>query len=445
MKSKILVVDDDLEFNSLMVEALVDEGYDVKSVLRLKDAGERLLRENFDCVLLDVMLPDGNGLEMIEPALSSGACVIVMSAYGNVTSAVEAVKKGAFNFLEKPFELNHALFEIQRAIEYSNLSTDNARLKKERHGHISNFIGQTEPIRKIKNLVKIIAFKKVTILIESESGTGKEIIARSIHELSGRKNFVAINCGAIPETLFESELFGYEKGAFTGAQKAKKGLIEEADRGTLFLDEIGELPLSMQTKLLRFLESGTFKRIGATVPKLTDVRVVCATNKNLKTMVTEGKFREDLFYRLNVVKVNIPPLRERKEDIPLIIKEISKDLTFEIGLRKVPELSTELMEKLVNYSWPGNVRELRNLLLSLFAIHGNGEIIGVDSLPPNIHEVPVEESAVPEQDMSLNELERNYTEKLLKRHAGNKTKVAKILGISKSTLYEKLKKWQLEE
>ena len=445
MKNRILVVDDDLEFNSLMVEALTDEGYDVKSVLRLKDARERLLRENFDCVLLDVMLPDGNGLDMVEPALSSGACVIVMSAYGNVSSAVEAVKKGAFNFLEKPFELNHALFEIQRAIEYSNLYRDNTSLKKEKAGHMSSFVGETVAVKKIKELVGVIALKKVTVLIESESGTGKEIIARSIHELSGRKNFVAINCGAIPESLFESELFGYEKGAFTGAQKTKKGLIEEADRGTLFLDEIGELPLSMQTKLLRFLESGTFKRIGSTIPKLTDVRIICATNRDLRAMIAEGKFREDLFYRLNVVKLNIPPLRERKEDIPVIIKELSRELAFEIGLKKTPGLSDSLMDRLVNYSWPGNVRELRNLLLSLFAIHGNHGIITEDALPQDFRVLPASDLKIFEQDVSLDELERTYVEKLLLRHEGNKTRVAKILGISKSTLYEKLKKWENED
>ncbi|ACR80282.1 sigma-54-dependent transcriptional regulator [Kosmotoga olearia] len=444
MKRKLLVVDDDMAFNLILCEALESEGYLVTKAHDLKSAKELLQEESFDCALLDIRLPDGDGIELIDFARSQETIVIVMSAHGNIETAVSAVKKGAYNFLEKPFDLNHALVEVERALKFAELQREHRLLLKKvkQLGFTDELLGVSESIVSIKKLIENIAPKKVTVLIQGESGTGKEVIARMIHKLSGRKEFVDINCGAIPENLFESEIFGYEKGAFTGAGDSKKGLVEEADRGTLFLDEISELPITLQPKLLRFIETGTFQRIGSTKRKKTDVRIICATNRDLEKLVEEGKFREDLFYRLNVVRIKLPPLRERPEDIAILAKQFVKDISAELGLRKRPKISETFIQALMNYHWPGNVRELRNCLLSILAVHDSSETLEEWMLFDVLGSRIDNSRDASNEDLTLEELEKRYIRKLLKKYSGNKTKVAQVLGISKSTLYEKLKRWE---
>ncbi|RLL91745.1 Fis family transcriptional regulator, partial [Mesotoga sp. HF07.pep.5.2.highcov] len=358
MKRKVLVVDDDLAFNGLLGAALEEEGYEVVQVYNLEQTLKQISEEVFDCLILDVRLPDGSGLDIIsEAALSSP--VIVVSAHGDINTAIDAVKKGAFNFLEKPFDLNHALLEVKRAIEFSEVSRERDSLADLVTTEPSvEIIGKSKNILELKQMIAAIAPKKVTVLLEGESGTGKEVVARSIHQKSGRGKFVPINCGAIPENLFESELFGYEKGSFTGAMNSKPGLIEESHRGTLFLDEISEMPLPMQVKLLRVLETSSSQRLGGTTSRKLDLRVIAATNRDLEVEVSKGNFRSDLYYRLNVVKIKIDPLREKREDIPILIHHFLPRLCEELGMKKPPTIPEDFMNKMKAYDWPGNIREL---------------------------------------------------------------------------------------
>ncbi|HNR80534.1 MAG TPA: sigma-54 dependent transcriptional regulator, partial [Mesotoga infera] len=350
------------------------------------------------------------------------------------------VRKGAFNFLEKPFDLTHALLEVKRSIEYSELSRERDDLAGMVGGDtLSEFVGKSPSVIRLKETISMIAPKKVTVLLEGESGTGKEIVARAIHQLSGRKRFVAINCGAIPENLFESELFGYEKGAFTGALHSRPGLIEESSRGTLFLDEVSEMPPALQVKLLRVLETSTNQRLGGNVSRRLDLRVIAATNRDLESYVIGGQFRSDLYYRLNVVKLRIAPLREKREDIPVLVEYFLPRLCQELGLRKPPALSAGLLDEMMGYDWPGNIRELRNKLLSLLAVNGDREILSSIGLENPENEKCIEKAF---EEVSLDEMEKRYISWLLKRHSGNKSETARILEISKSTLYEKIKRWE---
>jgi DNA-binding NtrC family response regulator len=371
---------------------------------------------------------------------AQSAPIIVVSAHGDINTAIDAVRKGAFNFLEKPFDLTHALLEVKRSIEYSELSRERDDLAGMVGGDtLSEFVGKSPSVIRLKETISMIAPKKVTVLLEGESGTGKEIVARAIHQLSGRKRFVAINCGAIPENLFESELFGYEKGAFTGALHSRPGLIEESSRGTLFLDEVSEMPPALQVKLLRVLETSTNQRLGGNVSRRLDLRVIAATNRDLESYVIGGQFRSDLYYRLNVVKLRIAPLREKREDIPVLVEYFLPRLCQELGLRKPPALSAGLLDEMMGYDWPGNIRELRNKLLSLLAVNGDREILSSIGLENPENEKCIEKAF---EEVSLDEMEKRYISWLLKRHSGNKSETARILEISKSTLYEKIKRWE---
>jgi DNA-binding NtrC family response regulator len=442
MTRRVLVVDDDLAFNGLLSAALEEEGYGLVQAYNLKQAEKSIVEEFFDCIILDVRLPDGSGLDLLAEATQI-APVIVVSAHGDINTAIEAVKKGAFNFLEKPFDLTHALLEVRRAIEYSELSKERDHLAEKVSGEtLSEFVGRSVTVRKLKETISMIAPKKVTVLLEGESGTGKEVVARAIHELSKRQRFVAINCGAIPENLFESELFGYEKGAFTGAMSSKPGLIEESHRGTLFLDEISEMPQQMQVKLLRVLETSSTQRLGGNNSRRLDLRVIAASNRDLESAVSSGQFRNDLYYRLNVVKIKIASLREKREDIPLLIKYFLPILSRELGLKSTPTISDDLLREMTDYNWPGNVRELRNRLLSLLAMNSDSKTISATSLS-DIKKPPREDAAFAEEP--LDELERRYILWLLKRLKSNKSETARVLGISKSTLYDKLRRWGLLE
>lgn len=440
MNRKVLIVDDDINFNTLLAEALEQENFMIDSVLNIKNAKNRLEKNFYDVILLDVMLQDGNGLEILEDAKKKSHGVLVMSAYGNVETAVNAVRKGAFNFLEKPFDLNHLIFEIYRMLELKDIKQEVDFLKDEKRT-IDDLLGNHQSIQKIKELIKIIAKRKISVLIQGETGTGKEVIQKIIHNLSNRDKNIAINCGAIPESLFESELFGYVKGAFTGAEKDKKGLIEDANKGTLFLDEVGEMPLKMQPKLLRILETESVQRVGSNMQKKVDIRLICATNKDLEDLVNDGKFREDLFYRLNVVKITVPPLRERRSDIPILFEKFFYDALLNNNIKNNPIISNEFIQTIVEYKWPGNVRELKNLAELTAVLYGKYKKITLEELNKNYFNNKNDENCFSE-DMTLSEVEGRYLKNMLKKYK-NKTKIAKILNISKSTLYEKIKKHNL--
>lgn len=441
MNRRILLVDDDLAFNGLLAAALEEEDYVVVQGYNFQQAQKFIEEEFFDCIILDVRLPDGSGLDLVTEA-SQSAPVIVVSAHGDIDTAIDAVKRGAFNFLEKPFDLTHALLEIRRAIEYTELSKERDELAGMMGDEIlPEFVGDSASVNRLRELIALIGPKQVTVLIEGESGTGKEVVARAIHQISGRKRFVPINCGAIPENLFESELFGYEKGAFTGATRSKAGLIEESNRGTLFLDEVSELPLSMQVKLLRVLETSTSQRLGGNVSRKLDLRIIAATNRDLESYVAEGRFRSDLYYRLNVVKLKITPLREKREDIPVLVAHFLPKLCQELKLKKIPAISEELIEELMNYDWPGNVRELRNRILSMLALNGDSPVLS--NITCSALESEPDDSKFKEE--KLDEIEKRYILWLLKRHNWNKSEAARILQISKSTLYEKMKRWGIFE
>lgn len=436
---RILIIEDNTTFANLLKEALMMEGFSVDIAGSL--AGSKKLLRNtralWDVAILDLRLPDGNGAELIPLLRQIGVDVLVLTAHGGVEEAVKCTKLGAYNFFTKPIEMEQFVVEIRRIVEKRQLE---ARLKEVTPGALDKLLGNSQAIARIKELIKKVASKKVSVLITGESGTGKELVARAIHELSGRSNFVAVNCGAIPETLFESELFGYEKGAFTGASSSKPGKIELADGGTLFLDEISELPPSLQVKLLRFLETSELERLGSTKPVKVDVRVIAATNRDLTELVKEGKFREDLYFRLKVLEINIPPLRERKEDISLLAVYFLKKAVEEFGLRPL-EFSDEALSFLASQPWPGNVRELKNTIYSA-AIRTTGSTITPEVFTEGIDE-PNKENA--ESPLRLEEVEKRHIKNVLENVGWNVKRAAELLGISRSTLYAKMKKWEIEK
>lgn len=446
MKYKVLLVDDDKVFNEMLAEALSGEGYAVRAEFNCSGALKAIKEELFDCALLDIKLPDGEGTNLIAPARDYGAAVVVMSAHGDIAAAVDSVKLGAFNFLEKPFDLTHALIEIARAIEFSEIEQERDTLLERQASEargLRRIIGNSPAMKRIKETVRAIAAKNVTVLIEGESGTGKEVVARAIHDLSKRKKFIAINCGAVPDALFESELFGHERGAFTGAERLKRGLIEEADRGTLFLDEISELPPHMQVKFLRVIESGLVQRVGANTNTRVDTRIICATNRNLVKLVEDKKFRDDLYYRIRVVRIEIPPLRSRQEDTEPLTRHFVSEIAKDLDMQGVPSIDPEFINRLAASDMPGNARELRNTILSIMAMHSNPKTLLPEMLPSEfLAEVGTSGGSVSDY-LTLDELERRHIIQTLDKNNWNKTKTAEVLGISKSTLYDRLKRWNI--
>lgn len=438
--AEILVVEDDSSLNRLICKALEMEGHNVKGVRSISDARKAFESFCYDLTILDLMLPDGNGLDIIDELVKKSE-VIVISAHGDINVAVRAVQLGAFNFIPKPFELASLTTEVERALESRALKRENMSLRLP-----MNLVGESAVIRKLRDMITTVASKNVTVLIQGESGTGKEVVARSIWQLSDRANgpFVAVNCGAIPEELFESELFGYEKGAFTGAMKSKSGKVELADTGILFLDEIGELPKSVQVKLLRVLETSEVERLGGTKPKKVNVRIISATNRNLEKSVKDGEFREDLYYRINVVKIEVPPLRERKEDIPMLVEHFSKLFSKQLNV-EFKVFNQKAMDILKRYDFPGNVRELQNVVRSALVFSKEKEIRPEDlpiQLRGELNET--EEYVKIPIGSSLEEAEKMIVKSTLKKYGGNKTKTAKILGIGLSTLHLKLNQWGMK-
>ncbi|MCA1905011.1 MAG: sigma-54 dependent transcriptional regulator [Desulfarculus sp.] len=448
---RILVVDDEKNYLVVLDALLSEAGYDVLTAAGGTRALAVLEEEEPDLLITDMRMPRLSGLELMAQVkqMHPDLPVIVMTAFGTVENAVEAMKLGAVDYIMKPFENQELLLTVEKALKLRRLVAQNRLLREDasRGRGFGSIVGDSRPMRQIFELVEKVAATKATVLITGESGTGKELIARAIHQRSPRAEepFVPVNCMALSETLLESELFGHEKGAFTGAVGRRKGRFELADKGTLFLDEVGEIAPSLQVKLLRVLQERTFERVGGNQPLSVDVRIVAATNRDLAQAVAAGQFREDLFYRLNVVRLELPPLRERKEDLPALVAHFVRRYAAEVG-RNPPGVSPEAMQLIYDYAWPGNVRELENALER--AVIMSGAEIRPQDLPLEVRPAAAEVGApgLP-QDMTINEavedLERRMILRALEQAGGVAAHAAEALGLTKSNLAYKMKKYGL--
>ena len=444
IKGKILVVDDEERICEAVEKALERIGYDVESSLDALVAWEKFQKSAFDMVICDIKMPGMDGMALLDRVKEHDATtlVIMITGYASIESAVESIKKGAQEYIPKPFTPDQIRFVVERAFERKRLADENIYLRgelKQLYGK-DVVIGKSQGMQQVFDLAVRVAETDSSVLVLGESGTGKEVVARLIHFRSHRASgpFVTVNCSAIPETLLESELFGHKKGAFTGALYMKRGSFELANGGTLFLDEIGDMKLEMQAKILRALEEREVKKVGSEEETPVDVRVIAATNKDLGEEVKAGHFREDLFYRLNVVQIGIPPLRERKEDIPLLARHFLKVFSTEMK-KAVADFSEEALNFLVGYDWPGNVRELKNAVERAVIFAGPGELIRASHFPPQMR-VEVERSRPsPSREFKdLRTMEMSYIKEVLDACGGNKAKAAEILGVSPSTLWRKL-------
>jgi len=458
MKSpRILLVDDDADIRETMVTLLTMNDYSVTSVADGQSAIEEVKKEKFNIVITDLMMPKMTGIDVIKnlKAIDPDLQCIVITGYATVSTAVDAMKAGAYDYLMKPFNGSEVLMLLKRVMELQDLQAENSQLKRtlhQRYGY-ENLIGSSEGIQKVCSLIEKVAETDSTILILGESGTGKELVARTIHYNSPRKNkpLIPINCGAIPETLLESELFGHEKGAFTGASTTRIGRFELADGGTIFLDEIGDMSPTLQVKLLRVLQQREFERVGGVRTIKVDVRIIAATNIDLEHAVHEGKFREDLYYRLNVIPVVIPPLRERADDIPLLMDHFLSHFN-KSKKRDIKGFSPAAMDILISYPWPGNIRELENLVERLIILKGNGTICPDDLPEKFISHTLNNEGALhitlPETGVNLKdvveEFENNLILQAMQKAQGVKNKAAQLLSLNRTTLVEKLKKKKLD-
>ena len=454
--NRVLIIDDEKNMRHMLQAMLTKQGYDVSSAGNGAEGLEKMAAERFDFILCDIRMPEMDGMAFLEKAIEvfPEKTFIMMSAYGTVETALEAIKKGAYDYISKPFKTDEVLLTLKKAEERERLKEENVRLKTqikkiEDKYSFGNIIARSESMAKVFDLVQTVADHKTTILITGESGTGKELIARAIHTNSNRAAapLVSINCGGIPQNLLESELFGYKKGAFTDALKDKPGRFEEADGGTLFLDEIGELPLPLQVKLLRVLQEEEITPLGGLGAEKIDVRIIAATARDLAEEVREGRFREDLYYRINVLPIHLPPLRERRGDIPLLVGYFIDLFNRKLG-KNIEGLSSEAMPILMGHTWPGNVRELENVI-ERAALLAKGSWITPRELPAGLTQ-PGEMPAglTPEDGLSIKKaskhLERHLIKKALKITGGNRTQAAKILEISRPILIAKIKQYGLE-
>jgi DNA-binding NtrC family response regulator len=437
---RILVVDDDEITCNLLEEVLSKEGYRVQIALNGREAIEKGELQPYDVVLTDIRMLEVDGMEVLQAykKKSPETVIIMMTAFGSIETAIRAIKEGAYDYVSKPFKLDEIKLTIQRSLEQKRLAEENLHYRQEliTKYKLENVVGRSPQMLQVYKTIARVAESRSTILISGESGTGKELIARAIHFNSPRASrpFVAVDCSSLAETLLESELFGHVRGAFTGAVAAKKGLFEEADSGTCFLDEIGDISLAMQAKLLRVLQEHEIKRVGGTETVKIDVRIVAATNKNLEELVAEKKFREDLFYRLNVVSLQIPPLRERPEDVPLLADHFLRKYAAQNN-KPVCRISPDAMEFLIRYRWPGNVRELENVI-ERAATLSSSSLILFEDLPRRLQVEPAQVSltSLPSR-IPLSELEKLYIQKVLEETGGNKKRAAEILGVDRRTLY----------
>ena len=449
-KKKILIVDDDATFRLTLKAHLSEAGYEIVEAEDGGGAVELVRNTLFDLILLDLRMHTLSGEETLQriKAISPGVPVIIITAYATVKTAVETLKQGAFDYLIKPLDMDELLMTVEKAIKYYELEEENRELKTRIAGqfHFSSIIGRSKKMREVLEILTLAAPSDATILILGESGTGKELIANAIHENSPRKDkaFVKVNCAALPENLLESELFGHERGAFTGATSARKGRFELADGGTIFLDEIGDMSLATQAKILRVLQEKEFERLGSSKPIKVDVRIIAATNRNLEQAIREGTFRQDLYFRLSVVTIELPPLRERREDIPALAQHFLKKYA-EKNQRLVKGFAPKTMDLFMRYDWPGNIRELENTV-ERAVILCREEYVQPHCLPRQFQALLDEDT--PETGVrpghSIREVERELILKTLEQTGGNRTRAAEILGITRRALQYKLKEYGIQ-
>jgi DNA-binding NtrC family response regulator len=456
MSGKVLIVDDEKLMRISLESQLKKEGYDVTSIDNAIDGLKIVKSKEFDVVLTDLRLSGISGIDFLKEIkkYNQEIIVVIMTAYGTLESAVSAIKEGAYDYIAKPFSTDELIIKFQRALHHKNTAAEVNRLRKEVQTEFEfwNIIGKSEEIGKVIETVKSVSDRDTTVLIRGESGTGKEKIAGAIHYHSNRKNspFIRVSCAALNREILESELFGHEKGAFTGAVKTRRGRFELADGGSIFLDDVDDIPLDMQVKLLRVLQERNFERVGGEETLRVDVRIICATKKDLLEQVKEGYFREDLFYRLNVVPIHIPPLRERREDIPLLINYFLKKFVSQYE-DALPDISQETMNVLIAYDWPGNVRELENVIEHAVAF-SKSKGISLDTLPEYMRKVDIKTDLL-SMDLSdkqkinlqdaLAEVEKKLIQWAYQKASGNQVKMAEILGIPRTTLRNRLIKLQM--
>lgn len=450
-KSKILVIEDEKNMREILSILLEGEGYEVVTAPDGITGIEQIKKDIYDLIITDIKMPGHSGFDVLKEAkeISPETLVIMITAFGTTESAIEAMKLGAYDYIHKPFKIDEIRLVVKNALEKKRLRSEVSVLREKIKTtyELGNIFYRNSKMQELLRILPKIAESNSNVLITGESGTGKEFFATALHNLSPRKEnkFVAINCASLPEGLLESELFGHMKGAFTGAVSNKQGLFEVADKGTLFLDEIGDMPLSLQAKLLRVLENSTFRRVGGTSDIKVDVRIIAATNKNLKEQIESGRFREDLFYRLNVIPIHLPPLRERREDIPLLIDYFIKKYS------KVPKkVSPSAMKLLINCPWKGNIRELENAIERIVLMTDQEEIT-VSDIPVDIVSAPLEPSGLPvltgdgiELDRIIEEIEKRYITEALRLSGGSKTDAARLLNISFRSLRHRLHKYGIK-
>lgn len=454
---KILVVDDELSMREFLEIMLKKAGYDVENVADPEQALLRIENDSYDLVITDVLMPRMNGLELLKKIkeVSPEVIVLMMTAFASTETAVQAMKEGAYDYITKPFKVDEIQLIIEKALEKKRLFRENVSLKKELEirYNFGNLIGSSSEMLKVYDLIRRVTDTKANILITGESGTGKELVAKAIHHNSSRRDrpFVTVNCGAIPENLLESELFGHVKGAFTGAVVNKIGLFEAANYGTIFLDEVGELTLGLQVKILRVIQEKVFKRVGGTEDQRGDVRIVTATNRDLEEEVARGRFREDLYYRLNVIQIKLPPLRRRPEDIPILAQHFVEKYSEELG-KEVVKISKEAMDVLIRYHYPGNVRELENIIERSVALE-TANVVLPETLPPVVHKARREPAAfdgvtIPAEGLSLEklveDLERRLLISALRKAGGVKKRASRFLQLSFRSFRYRLEKYGID-
>ncbi|HEY3154951.1 MAG TPA: sigma-54 dependent transcriptional regulator [Candidatus Binatia bacterium] len=450
--SRILVVDDDRAMCQLLIDLLREDGYEADVAYDGESALEKCRTTRFDLAITDLMMPKMRGIELVQRLreIDASALVLLITAFGTIENAVEAMRAGAFHYVTKPFHNDEILIQVKRALEQKTLQEELKRLRTEvqARNRFQNIIGQSSAMQMVFETIAQVSDLPANVLIEGESGTGKELIARAIHCNSSRGTgpFIPVNCAAIPETLLESELFGYVRGAFTDARRDRPGLFREASGGILFLDEISEIPITLQAKLLRVLEDKEVRPLGANQSEKVDTRVLSASNRFLDELVRNGKFRQDLYYRLNVIRIELPTLRHRSEDIPLLVKHFIEKFA-DSAKRNVEGIQDEALAALRSYDWPGNIRELEHTIERAVLL-GKGALIGVEDLPA--HLVARGESAIVlaqalARQFTLRDLEREYIGKVLETTHGNKTEAARILGVDRTTLYRKLEEYKFKD
>jgi two-component system response regulator PilR (NtrC family) len=454
--ARILVVDDERSLREFLEIFFRREGYAVTTAASVEEAQLAVGADDFDVVVSDVQLGGASGLALLRSVKEAApeTVVIMITAFATTENAIEAMKQGAYDYITKPFKVDELRLVIEKALEKKLLADENQRLRTALRARTRSLVGSSAAMRRVHDLIAQVATTKTNVLVSGESGTGKELVARGIHDLSERRDkpFIAVNCGAIPENLLESELFGHVRGAFTGAVSNKPGLVETADGGTLFLDEIGELPPSLQVKLLRLIQEKTLRRVGGNHDQRVDVRIVAATNRDLAAEAQAGRFREDLYYRLNVIQIALPPLRERMEDVPVLVQHFLDKYRRELG-KDVSSLSPAAMEKILAHPFPGNVRELENLIERAVAL-ARGPVLDVDVLPASVLErgtaarTPASAPAAPPAGANLDEILASYERGLLtdalQRAGGVKKRAARLLGISFRSFRYRLEKLGLD-